>query len=82
MKSPKRIVLRIVFFLVIGAFIGWELREVKDAKSGNVITNFHGPIPPWKPCGVSGKGSSPVNFHVQQWFCYGLLSLSAQGTTY
>jgi hypothetical protein len=66
--------------LIAGACLGWEIREVDDARTGKPITRSQGIIFPWQPCGAKGRGTQ-INFHVRQWLCYGLIKLEATGQT-
>lgn len=76
----KRGVLLSVMLLMAGACLGWEVREVDDARTGKRITRSQGIIFPWQPCGANGRGTR-INFHVRQWLCYGLVKLEATGQT-
>lgn len=66
--------------LTVGACFRWEVREVDNARTGQAIARYHGVAFPWQACGASG-GGTPINFHVRQWLCYGLIKLEATGTT-
>jgi hypothetical protein len=66
--------------LTVGACLGWEVREVDDARTGKPITRYHGVVFPWQACGATGGGTL-INFHVRHWVCYGLVKVEATGQT-
>ena len=69
-----------IVLLIGGGCMGWEVRDVDDARTGKPITRYRGIVFPWEPCGATGRGIQ-VNFHVRQWLGYGLVKLEATGQT-
>lgn len=68
--------------LLVGAFFRWEEKEITDAETGKLITQYHGITFPWQACGPGTRfGSKRINFHVQHWVFYGLVRLEATGQT-
>ena len=81
----RKLIGGVLLLLMAGACVGWEERRVVDERTGQPISQHHGLIFAWKPCGVSGgetPGGSPVKFHVRQRIFYGLVQLEANGETY
>lgn len=77
----KRTIVIILILIVIGAFFRWEVREVNDAKTGELLVHHRGIVFPWKACGMSPDGDRLVDFHVRHWLCYGLVKVEATGQT-
>jgi hypothetical protein len=73
-KPSKRLhgkgIIVAIALLTLGACFRWEAREVSDARTGKLISRYHGVVPPWQPCGASGGGTL-INFHVRHWLSYG-----------